>query len=70
MLNVELIEEAFENRNLQEYDLQMNQYSSVNRYASCCRSRADRVAEPDLDGWKVNEFVKKAVYYYLFVKYE
>ena len=62
MLNVELIEEAFENRNLQEYDLRDESIlESVNECISMLDQGLIRVAEPDLDGWKVNEFVKKAV---------
>lgn len=62
MLNIELIEEAFENRNLQEYDLRDESIlESVNECISMLDQGLIRVAEPELDGWKVNEFVKKAV---------
>ncbi len=62
MLNIELIEEAFENRNKNEYDLKDE---SIRENVDECLSLLDqgiiRVAEPNASGWKVNEYIKKAV---------
>ena len=62
MLNIELIEEAFENRNKNEYNLKDE---SIRENVDECLSLVDqgiiRVAEPNACGWKVNEYIKKAV---------
>ena len=62
MLNIELIEEAFENRNKDKYDLRDE---SIRESVDECLSLVDqgiiRVAEPNAGGWKVNEYIKKAV---------
>ena len=60
MLNIELIEEAFENRNKDKYDLRDE---SIRESVDECLSLVDqgiiRVAEPNAGGWKVNEYIKK-----------
>ena len=62
MLNIELVEEAFENRNNDKYDLKDE---SIRESVDECLSLVDqgiiRVAEPNAGGWKVNEYIKKAV---------
>ncbi len=57
----ELIEEAWENRSrLEEKEVQI----AIKTIISDLDTGSRRVAEPDGDGWKVNEWIKKAVILY------
>ena len=64
MLNIELVEEAFENRNNDKYDLKDE---SIRESVDECLSLVDqgiiRVAEPNASGWKVNEYIKKPFFF-------
>ncbi len=61
MVDIKMIEEAWENRELLK-DMSVQQ--SINEVIEQLDSGVLRVAEPEGDSWKVNDWVKKAVIMY------